>query len=215
MLVAGAFSPLVEVSVLTGMVRQYGFPTLLQRGTQGSANRTVRYPAPRLTGVSKHLQYWDHADATAVFRRRPANQGVRKSPRICSVHSVFSGRGDQRGNDLGLDRGEFRAGLRIISAAQLANAFGHTIEAGDVDAGRHLRDSEILERPRPRRDISFAVVAALIVMVVVLGVLEAFAAPGHPESWIWAGWWMWIGVNAVCSIDDWWQGWHVPERGVR
>lgn len=84
-----------------------------------------------------------------------------------------------------------------------------------VDAGRHLRDSEILERPRSRRDISFAVVAALIVMVVVLGVLEAFAAPGHPESWIWAGWWMWIGVNAVCSIDDWWQGWHVPERGVR
>ncbi len=84
-----------------------------------------------------------------------------------------------------------------------------------VDAGRHLRDSEILERPRPRRDISFAVVIVLIAVVVVLGVLEAFAAPGLPESWMWAGWWMWMGVNAVCSIDDWWQGWHVPERGVR
>ncbi|MFD6198198.1 hypothetical protein ACFWE3_16020 [Mycobacteriaceae bacterium NPDC060252] len=84
-----------------------------------------------------------------------------------------------------------------------------------VDAGRHLRDSEVLERPRPRRDISFAVVTALIATVVVLSVFEAFADPTLPESWMWAGWWMWIGVNAVCSIDDWWQGWHVPAHEAR
>ncbi|WP_078330102.1 hypothetical protein [Mycobacteroides salmoniphilum] len=84
-----------------------------------------------------------------------------------------------------------------------------------VDAGRHLRDNEILERPRPRRDTSFAVVNVLIASVVVLCVLEALAEPGLPESWLWAGWWIWIGVNAVCSIDDWWRGWHVPEREAR
>lgn len=68
MLVAGAFSPLVEVSVLTGMVRQYGFPTLSQRGTHGSAHSTTCDPVDRMACRSKHLQYWGHADATAAFR---------------------------------------------------------------------------------------------------------------------------------------------------
>ncbi|ORB47793.1 hypothetical protein BST43_25640 [Mycobacteroides saopaulense] len=81
-----------------------------------------------------------------------------------------------------------------------------------VDAGRHLRDSEILERPRPRRDVSFAIVIALLAGVVLLAVGGVFTEPTLPESWIGAGWWMWLAVNAICSIDDWWQGWRVPER---
>ncbi|AIC71859.1 hypothetical protein MAB47J26_04260 [Mycobacteroides abscessus 47J26] len=45
----------MDVSVLTGMVRQYGFPTLLQSGTYGPA-----HPAPgdgtfRVAGCSKLL----------------------------------------------------------------------------------------------------------------------------------------------------------------
>ncbi|AGM29590.1 Uncharacterised protein [Mycobacteroides abscessus subsp. abscessus] len=52
---AEELSPLVDVSVLTGMVRQYGFPTLLQSGTYGPA-----HPAPgdgtfRVAGCSKLL----------------------------------------------------------------------------------------------------------------------------------------------------------------
>ncbi|SIK34263.1 Uncharacterised protein [Mycobacteroides abscessus subsp. abscessus] len=52
---AEELSPLVDVSVLTGMVRQYGFPTLLQSGTHGPAP-----PAPddrtfRVAGCSKLL----------------------------------------------------------------------------------------------------------------------------------------------------------------
>ncbi|MBA0044925.1 hypothetical protein [Mycobacteroides sp. LB1] len=81
-----------------------------------------------------------------------------------------------------------------------------------VDGGRHLRGSEILDRPRPRRDISFAIVIGLIGVIVVVTVRGAFAEPELPESWVLAGWWIWMGVNAVCSIDDWWQGWRVPER---
>ncbi|TDZ91267.1 hypothetical protein CCUG62472_04526 [Mycobacteroides salmoniphilum] len=67
MLVAGAFSPLVEVSVLTGMVRQYGFPALSQRGTHGSAHSTVCDPTHRVIGFSKHLSYWANVDATAAL----------------------------------------------------------------------------------------------------------------------------------------------------
>lgn len=84
-----------------------------------------------------------------------------------------------------------------------------------VDIGRHLRLEETLERPRPQRDISFAIVIAIICVVVFLAVRGAFSEPAVPGLWFGAGWWTWMGVNAVFSIDDWWQGWHVPERGAR
>ncbi|MFA4082369.1 hypothetical protein [Mycobacteroides salmoniphilum] len=84
-----------------------------------------------------------------------------------------------------------------------------------VNAGRHFRDGEIVERPESRRDVSFVIVIGLIGAIVVMTVREAFLEPGFPESWVWAGWCVWVGVNAVYSIDDWWQGWHVPEREAR
>jgi len=81
-----------------------------------------------------------------------------------------------------------------------------------VDTGLHLRDREILERPRPRRDISFVLVTGLICVAVLVALRELFVEPTLPGAWFGAGWWTWISVSAVYCIDDWWQGWHVPER---
>lgn len=67
MLVAEELAPLVDVSVLTGMVRQYGFLTLLQRGTDGPANSATGDRMRGAGGPSKHLSYWVHAGAATVF----------------------------------------------------------------------------------------------------------------------------------------------------
>ncbi|TDH25845.1 hypothetical protein EJ571_00625 [Mycobacteroides franklinii] len=93
MLVAEELAPLVDVSVLTGMVRQYGFLTRLQRGTNGAANSAAGDRMCDVGGCSKHLPYWVYAGAATVFLRRSANQGIRTGDGICSVHRIFSGSG--------------------------------------------------------------------------------------------------------------------------
>ncbi len=81
-----------------------------------------------------------------------------------------------------------------------------------VDTGAHFREGENLERPRPRRDISFAIVIALICLTVLVALCEPVVEPTVPGAWFGAGWLAWIGVNAICGVDDWWQGWHVRDR---
>ncbi len=84
-----------------------------------------------------------------------------------------------------------------------------------ADTGPRRLDSDKPERRRPRRDVSFAIVIGLTGGMAAMTIGRAFGEPGLPESWIWAGGWIWLGVHAVYRIDDWWQGWHVPEREAR